>query len=1419
MKQFLLTILFATLIAAPALNAQTYVFDRTISMASTPGRITLDLSGHAYVTLPKLHQVQKIRLNDGVSVSQFGQSGTSGNTTTLLNSPADVTLDGAGNIYIADKGNKRVIKYDQDQNFLWAFDMSPKMPEGVTVGPDGKSYICFSGDGVGLLINNQNTLEQTITTLSTDKFRDPKKVKFDTDGQLYIADRNTGILRISGFSGQQAFVSLLIKKENGNPVIIKNEDLIFTSKGSIIVTSNEDNVSSNLYQGLYRFDKNGAFVDRIGLSGANTTNDGFSAPLGIDIDLNDNIYIADAGNVRIQIWKAIDLQAPVITNLIIQKNTTSSVTLDYALNENGTLFGLFLEEGQTVPQLSDILTPAVGELGFNTLYDTPNEPASYLYEGFAEGKKYYLYYVAVDATGNTTDMAVSELFSTTAQINYLVADQKESTQVSLKMNSTLSGNIFYIIEAYSGQDPGYTTVQQIKDTSQSVSIPYPTAAEEQTLTVDNLTGAGTYRITLFAEDENGVSTPLKHTIFSTLDDIEKIRQRYIEWCIGDGTIDYANPLIDARYQAIIAKARTALPRLASYDYNNPGETYDLVDNRDHINHIRELINTTLFPLTLAYAVPGSDNESNPFYQDNGTRQQILGLFKYLSARGFLSGSKSTFEGGGVYLGLTGYFYASMLLKQELEIEGLLHDVSNNMLWWTRWELINLNDKPWSENQKAALKQADYVRTLYNNRLMALCTLPDDHLDKNIKMAFLADVYNEACEISYGWGGFIKPDYTGYHHHGVWGNAYITEALHVSALMSYVTQQGPYAYSASALHHLSEAMLAYRFYCNKYDNPKSISGRFPSTRGTLLLHSPAMVYLINANSADANQLVPAFKRLWDAPISYLQNTLANDIDASINFRGGLGGLQQLLEVAQLSEPAEADQSGNKVFPYANMQVHRRNGWMVSVKGYGKYVWDYENNGEQNWFGRNQSAGAIEVYANMDPQLDGVSAKASGWQEDGYDWDHVSGTTAFDLPLWSNHDKSYTWAKFSPEYFVGGVALNKQNGVFAMKYVDVRETGWVQRDYKLRANKSVFFFDDQIVCLGSGIKSVHPSYQVHTTLFQNHLSNSSAPSMINGNESANLGLNYSHPDNSAVYMNDALGNSFYLRDASQLKVTRAQQSSRDNRDKRDTQGDFIKAWIDHGSATDAEYEYLLWVQAPEGSIEQLAASPDEYYRVEQKDAIAHVVTHVNKKMTGYAVFQADKIIDKGQVYSTNNDCVLMLADNETGISLSVAHPDLGWLDKDKSLYQVWSVNDANRWLKPVEQPVEVTLNGHWKIDIAHPDVSQVQYDAINDRTTYLFNCYNGESIDISLTRESSVSIGPAQSKAEFTIFPNPSTGVFTVSLERPIDKLEIIGLDGVKVKMLRNLQAGNHTITETMGRGTYIVRISSDGYCCTQKLIIF
>ena len=111
-------------------------------------------------------------------------------STAMLSNPFGVAADGAGNFYIADTGNNRIVKETLAQG---AYTQSTVVtsplsgPEGVAVDASGKLYIADTGNNRVLIeqLSSAGYVEQVV---SSSTLYNPSSVVVDGSGNLYIAD-------------------------------------------------------------------------------------------------------------------------------------------------------------------------------------------------------------------------------------------------------------------------------------------------------------------------------------------------------------------------------------------------------------------------------------------------------------------------------------------------------------------------------------------------------------------------------------------------------------------------------------------------------------------------------------------------------------------------------------------------------------------------------------------------------------------------------------------------------------------------------------------------------------------------------------------------------------------------------------------------------------------------------------------------------------------------------------------------------------------------------------------------------------------------------------------------------------------------------------------------------------------------------
>jgi chondroitin AC lyase len=168
------------------------------------------------------------------------------------------------------------------------------------------------------------------------------------------------------------------------------------------------------------------------------------------------------------------------------------------------------------------------------------------------------------------------------------------------------------------------------------------------------------------------------------------------------------------------------------------------------------------------------------------------------------------------------------------------------------------------------------------------------------------------------------------------------------------------------------------------------------------------------------------------------------------------------------------SGHRHYWMSDYAVHRRAGWFASIKMFSTRTKSGENTNDENILGSRQSDGRLYLV------LDGDTYYTHDvWPA--LDWTRLPGITVEQNGNAANDSYGY-----GTNAFAGG-ASDDRNGIAAMQLAPVGS--------KLRANKSWFFFDDAIVCLGSAITLLNANH-AETIVNQWPLRDPSSQLMIDG-----------------------------------------------------------------------------------------------------------------------------------------------------------------------------------------------------------------------------------------------------------------------------------------------------------------------------------
>jgi chondroitin-sulfate-ABC endolyase/exolyase len=663
---------------------------------------------------------------------------------------------------------------------------------------------------------------------------------------------------------------------------------------------------------------------------------------------------------------------------------------------------------------------------------------------------------------------------------------------------------------------------------------------------------------------------------------------------------------------------------------------------------------------------------------NELRNIFVLLTRHMLDQGWAEGSSL---GTMHHLGypLRDYYPAVFLMRRELEEAELLKEVQRASAWYSGLGRIFI---PFDEIKGTSM---DTLNTTLQGMLVSILMMEDTKF-KTKCMEQFGKWLSHCLLPAPGLEGPFKCDGSAYHH----ANHYPAYAeggmLGVTPVVYFL---GNTAFRISEEAHLSlrKAVMMMRIYANKYDYLVSLSARHPNSKWKL---NPVIFkFMALAGSADGKNEIDK-----EAAEAYLRLMVNKPDDKESLYFRSVGLLP------------EKEPNGHWTMNYAALSVHRRSHWMAGVRGHSRYLWANETYLSANLYGRYITHGHLQILSNGDP----VNNEDSGFVNNGWDWNRWPGTTTVHLPIEKlrsdvrNLDvfSGFEEMLLSDEAFCGGVSIEGKNGMFAMKLHEHPKYEGTHR-----ANKSVYFFENTIILLGSDIENENKVYETETTLFQNHMGDASEHIQLERYGTVKeFPYEKSVPTSEVNWIYDNKRNGYYIPEGYEFGISRTNQESRAQDTGDINHGDFSTAWIKHGKAPkEEEYEYAILVDTTIDELEEFAHNmknkDNAVYSVLQKDKYAHILRDNPSNTICYAVFDSNKVINQGVVSEVDTPCLIMTSEGENSLRLSICDPDLrlysgideDQYDKDGNRIEV-SVY-SRKWINSPSQSHRLTLKlkGIW------------------------------------------------------------------------------------------------------------------------------
>jgi DNA-binding beta-propeller fold protein YncE len=206
--------------------------------------------------------------------------------------PSAAAADGSGNIYVADSGGSKIVKYDAKGGYQTSFPLEKGRPVAVAVNSElGRLYVVDRAQHRVLVfgLDGSQLFSFGGVGVADGKFNIPLDITLDRTGRVYVLDN--GNFRVQIFSPDGAFLRRFGSVGDGPGMFANPKGIAVDSEGHIYVTD-------AAFANFQIFDQEGNVLLYVGEAGPGPGR--FQLPAGISIDENDRIYVADQLNSRIQ---------------------------------------------------------------------------------------------------------------------------------------------------------------------------------------------------------------------------------------------------------------------------------------------------------------------------------------------------------------------------------------------------------------------------------------------------------------------------------------------------------------------------------------------------------------------------------------------------------------------------------------------------------------------------------------------------------------------------------------------------------------------------------------------------------------------------------------------------------------------------------------------------------------------------------------------------------------------------------------------------------------------------------------------------------------------------------------------------------------------------------------------------------------
>lgn len=262
-----------------------------------PGDIALAANGDLFVVDKGNNRIERFN-QEGKYLSKFG---TAGSGNGQFKRPCSIAIDASGSIYVADTENNRIQKFTEAGAFVKAIGIAGTgngqfaEPEGIAIDAKGNVLVA---DTYNQRIQKFNSALEFITKFGSSgtgngQFNRVNSIDVGPEGTIWAAD--WGLSRITKFTASGVYALKFGSEGTGSGQFKSPDAIEVDSRGNVFVGDEGNNR-------VQQFNQAGKYLAQFGSKGSGAGQFSFTWPMGIAVDNKGGLWVADVANNRIQKW-------------------------------------------------------------------------------------------------------------------------------------------------------------------------------------------------------------------------------------------------------------------------------------------------------------------------------------------------------------------------------------------------------------------------------------------------------------------------------------------------------------------------------------------------------------------------------------------------------------------------------------------------------------------------------------------------------------------------------------------------------------------------------------------------------------------------------------------------------------------------------------------------------------------------------------------------------------------------------------------------------------------------------------------------------------------------------------------------------------------------------------------------------------